>query len=106
MSGGHWNYGIPDPAYEDGDIWEDVELDGLWRDLVGPGDFGVRPGGGLLQSADFWKSGDIDEAAYREKVSAFKRKWLRAGVGAVGARYRDALRADFERYMAQMGEGE
>lgn len=32
----------------------------------------------LLNSLDYWLSGDTTEAQYREDVSRFKKKWLKA----------------------------
>lgn len=74
MSGGHFDYwSLPD---ELSDAWQDHEVDELVQDLFRNGEFSVRGYGGLLQSLDFYLSGDIGEEDYREAVSSFKAKWM------------------------------
>ena len=81
MSGGYFNdkmynfstYSISEVL--DGE-WRDEEVNELVSDLFVNGTFAVRGYGGLLQTLDFWLSGDVSEEDYREAVARFKRKWL------------------------------
>lgn len=56
--------------------WRDEELNELISDLFVNGTFAVRDYGGLLQTLDFWLSGDVSEEDYREAVAGFKKKWF------------------------------
>lgn len=75
MSGGHFDYQtVPDALL---DAWRDEEVNAIVHDLFDGGEFSVRGYGGLLQTLDFWLSGDVEEEAYREAVARFKAKWMR-----------------------------
>lgn len=77
MSGGAlFDYRYPDFSEASGK-WADKELDELFDDLFVNGKFAVRGYGGLIQSLDFWVSGDIGEESYRDAVRRFKDKWFR-----------------------------
>lgn len=75
MSGGHFDYQtVPDALLG---AWRDEEVNAIVRDLFDGGEFSVRGYGGLLQTLDFWLSGDVGEEEYREAVARFKAKWMR-----------------------------
>ena len=77
MSGGAlFDYTYPRFDEADG-RWCDEEMDELYRDLFVGGEFAVRGYGGLIQSLDFFVSGDIGEESYRDAVRRFKDKWFR-----------------------------
>ena len=77
MSGGAlFDYRYPDFSEASGK-WADKELDELFDDLFVNGKFAVRGYGGLIQSLDFFVSGDIGEESYRDAVRRFKDKWFR-----------------------------
>lgn len=83
MSGGHFDYREDPDEVRRGGGWRDREVEALVDDLFGPGysnhngsEFGPR-GGGLLQSLDFWLSGDTSEEDYRDDLKRFKDKWFR-----------------------------
>lgn len=60
------------------DPLEDRELSKLCWDLLC-----------VMHSFDYYKSGDIDEDAYREDVTYFKEKWLKLGRKATAKRLVD-----------------
>lgn len=74
MSGGHFDYWQP-PGWLEG-AWLDHEVNDLVADLFCGGEFAVRGYGGLLQSLDFYLSGDTGEGDYRDAVARFKTKWM------------------------------
>ena len=79
------------------DKWCDAELNSLVRDLFGNGhevyvheyvrsnhkmEFGRvwrddKYTGGLAETLDLYREGDIDKEKYLEQVKRFKRKWLK-----------------------------
>ena len=65
MSGGSYNYEFSRVEDEYVGRMFDPELDALIRDLVP-----------VLKAVEWWQSSDTCEQTYREKVSAFKKKWL------------------------------
>ena len=65
MSGGSYDYTYYKVEEEYVGRMYDAELDALIKDLVP-----------VLKAVEWWQSGDTCEAAYREKVKAFKDKWL------------------------------
>ena len=82
-----------------GDYWQDAELNSLFRDLFGNNyedvseynrsnksrrkmEFGRvwrddKYTGGLAETLDLYREGDIDKETYLEQVKRFKRKWLK-----------------------------
>lgn len=97
MSGGHFEIYTGSMVDELSGQWRDEELNDLFADLFGEAwnrtrgpfagryahedraprcEFGPR-GGGLLESLDFWLSGDTREEDYRADVRRFKDKWFR-----------------------------
>ena len=76
MSGGElFDYTYPDFQSAEG-RWGDEEVNELYHDLFIGEEFSIRGYDGLMQSLDFWLSGDVCEETYREKLAAFKAKWL------------------------------
>lgn len=62
--------------------------------------FGPR-GGGLLESLDFWLSGDTSEQGYRDDLARFKDKWFRRTPRNRVEFYKNELRGEAERLIAE-----
>lgn len=75
MSGGAFNYWVPDESYVS--EWKDLEINDMIEDLFFNGEFSCRDYGGLFLSLDFYLCGDICEETYREYVKKFKDKWFK-----------------------------
>lgn len=102
MSGGHFDYwSLPE---ELSDSWDDEEINELVKDLFLGGDFSVRGYGGLLQSLDFWLSGDSGENSYRDAVARFKRKWFKKTPKDRVEFYQRKLQDYADRLKREMGE--
>lgn len=102
MSGGHFNYAsLP---YELEGAWRDEEINELIEDLFFSGDFAARNYGGLLQSLDFWLSGDTSEEDYREEVARFKAKWMHRTPRNRVEFYQSKLQEYADRLKKEMGE--
>lgn len=65
MSGGSHNYISYKLEEECAGEMHDEELNGLIEDLCQ-----------VLHDLEWWQSGDISEAEYRNTVDEFKKKWL------------------------------
>ena len=103
MSGGAlFDYSYPSFEELEG-VWRDAELDALVSDLLFGGEFSVRGYGGLLQTLDFWASGDVCEERYRESVRAFKAKWFGRTPEERAQFYAGKLQEDCERYKLELG---
>lgn len=102
MSGGHFDYSYS-PQDLDGE-WRDEEINELFNDLMCGGEFSVRGYGGLLQSLDFWLSGDIDEERYREAVTEFKKKWMHRTPRTRVEFYQNKLQECADKLKKEMGD--
>ena len=92
------------PTFDElGGIWRDAELDALVADLLTGAEFSVRGYGGLLQSLDFWVSGDVEEPTYRDAVARFKAKWLGRTPRSRVAFYEGKLQEACDRYKRELG---
>lgn len=92
MSGGFFDINPKSISEEYKNEWGDRELNELFNDLFGNGyynsntqnkmEFGRTWAdeyntGGLAETLDLYKSGDISKEKYYEQVNRFKRKWLK-----------------------------